>query len=115
MINVWRASRGVADLNRWVQPTSRESYKFLVDSGLLDSQCSRLARLYVDHPEGLTDVQASRLLGVDPSTLSARHNDLARKFGRHVVVKTGVRDNGVGRRKGIVWVLNPHLSEEIVK
>lgn len=109
MINHYRASQGVTPLTNFVQETSKESYKDLIDEGVLGSQCARLFRLYNEFPDGLTDVEASKFLTVDPSTLSARRNDLTKRYGSHVLIKNGTRDNGERRRKGIVWKLNPHL------
>jgi len=102
---------GVEPLSRYIQPTSKSAYYDLLTSGVLDTQLERLIKEYEKHPKGLTDVQASKLLSVDASTLSARRNDLTKRYGSHVLVRTGVRDNGKGRREGIVWVLNPNLNE----
>ena len=102
---------GVEPLTRYIQPTSKSAYHDLITSGVLNTQLERLIKEYEKHPEGLTDVQASKLLYVDASTLSARRNDLTKRYGSHVLVRTGVRDNGMGRRAGIVWVLNPNLNE----
>lgn len=112
MINTWKASRGCESLTRYTQPTSKSAYKELIDSGVLNTQLKKLLAEYDCHPEGLTDVQASRLLFVDASTLSARRNDLTKRYGSHVLIRTGVRNNGEGRRSGIVWVLNPNLISE---
>jgi hypothetical protein len=109
LLNHYRASKGCESLTRYVRETSKVCYQELISSGRLDSQMQQLIREYVKHPEGLTDFQASRLLGVDSSTLSARRNDLTKKYGSHLVVKRGIRENGEGRRKGIVWVLNPNI------
>lgn len=112
MINHWKASRGCDTLNRYVQETSKESYKELLNSGVLNTQMQQLIKTYIHHPEGLTDVQASKILNMDASTLSARRNDITKRYGSHVIVKTGTRSNGKGRRTGIVWNINKNLIEE---
>ena len=106
----YNASMGCADLNNFIRPTSKDAYKGLIESGILGSQCLKLFNLYKEHPDGLTDVEASRLMGEDASTLSARRNDITKKYGSHVIVSRGVRNNGAGRRKGLVWVINPFLE-----
>jgi len=110
-INYYKESLRTKPISAFVQQTSKDSYKDIIGSGELNTQCSRLIKVYSNHEDGLTDVQASKLLNVDASTLSARRNDITKKHGSHVIIKKGVRDNGKGRRNGIVWGLNPYFIQ----
>jgi len=108
----YKAKVNCMNLNHFIQPTSRASYQDLINSGELNTQLKQLVKIYGEHDEGLTDVQASRILNVDASTLSARRNDLTKKYGSHIIVNVGTRNNGTGRRSGIVWKLNNNRIKE---
>lgn len=111
MINHYKASKGCASLNSFAgQHHSSNIYQELIADGTIRGQCKELLQLYSYYPEGLTDVQASKLLGWDCSTVSARRNDLARKVGSHVVITMGKRDNGFRRKSGIVWNINNEVK-----
>ena len=113
VFNRWKASRGCSDLNSYCEGKINSAivYEEMIADGTIKGQCKELIKLYSLHDEGLTDVQASSILGWDASTVSARRNDITRKKGNHVIVTNGKRDNGLKRRSGCVWNINKNSTE----
>lgn len=99
-------------LTRFMQETSMESFNHLVNTGKLEGQAKQLLNTYINNPNGLTDFQASKILNLDCSTISARRNTLKQKLGTHAVVNIGRSSNGKGRRSGLLWVINKHAFLE---
>lgn len=112
MLNHWKASRGCITLNNFSgKQQSKIIYEELLRDGTIKGQCKELLKLYFQHPEGLTDVQASKILLWDSSTVSARRNDLAKKKGRHIIITDGKRDNGKLRKTGCVWKIKEQSED----
>lgn len=107
VLNHYKASKGCTSLNNFLGKQHRkEIYKELLEEGTIKGQCKELLKIYLKHPEGLTDIQASKILHWDSSTVSGRRNDLTKKVGRHVIITEGKRSNGKGRRTGCVWKIS---------
>ena len=108
----FEASKGCESLLLYTgRDTSISVFNEMLNSGEYGKKASEYIRLMTKHTNGLTDLQASRLLNYDASTVSGLRNNITKKYGSHVFVKTGVRDNsGEFRKRGSVWIINPYLE-----
>lgn len=92
---------------RIVRDTSKESYQNLEDK---ETQVNIIEDLLKNAKEGLTDFEIKNLLvtsygiSLPKSTISARRNDITRKYGRHIIFKTQeTRKNKYTKKSCIVW------------
>ena len=92
---------------RNVAPTSKESYSHLWCSGVGGEQCTAYLSILSQSDDGLTDVEASHLLQIPPSQVSARRNDCNKGEKGFLVVNIN-REQKVNKsgRSALVWRLN---------
>jgi hypothetical protein len=69
-----------------------------------ENQTARLLALYQSYPDGLTDWQAAKLLGVERTTVNARRAPLT-KTDPPVVVANGHFNDGHSRIPNTRWAL----------
>lgn len=87
-----------------VQDTSKEAYYSLLVEGTLGEQLMKYLRILKVSQEGLTDKEASTLLAIPASTVSARRNDVSKLLGSHIVINlNGERRKNKNGRSGLVW------------
>jgi hypothetical protein len=103
---------GQSSLNRFVQHTSVKAYSDLLRLGVIGDQERDYLLLLKNNPEGLTDGEASVILGLPCSTVSARRNGIMQKYTKyidehqsdstHIIVSVGTRKNKSGI-SALVW------------
>ena len=85
-----------------MKSTSIEARKKILKNGKKISQQIKLLKLYNTYKKGLTDYEASKKLHIEPSTVSARRNDIINE-NKDLLIENGRRDNGLGRSTAVVW------------
>ena len=100
-------------LHRFTQITSKAAYSELVNSGVVGVQEVAYLELLRTSPNGVTDAEASKVLMLPCSTVSARRNGIMQKHSAHIdrfgggslIVSIGHRKNESGK-SAIVWQLS---------
>ena len=82
------------------QETSRDAYQLLQDSGRADSQRDRIMIVLRFAEKPLTNREIAKCLGMEPSTVSARRNEL---MTAHKVRSVGKRRCSVSKIMALVW------------
>lgn len=92
--------------------TSLDAYK-MADIG---GQMKVLLDLYLEHPEGLTDREAKKLLRdqghyLELARISGRRYDINKKFGKQIIVNVGgkTRNSQETGCKGLIWQINEQV------
>ena len=87
-----------------VQPTSLEAYLRIQDEGIPDTQQDMILMLFRFSREPMTNREMANALGLEPSTVSARRNELIEKG---LMRRAGKRECKVSGYTALTWRANP--------